>query len=184
MATTHVSLALARLLAIAPLVPLVAALTGCDSGSDSPAVDAGAIVAEAFACDTPSSPPSKGSCVTVPDAGVVTNDGGVHCDPVTNARCPSGQTCDVTSDTNGNVNGLACYPGNNSAELCALCSATEGPFCAGGLTCAHVDTALTACARFCCSDADCGSGRCAQVDANGDSFFGGVAAGLGVCAAK
>jgi hypothetical protein len=173
-----------RLLALLAAAWLLAAACGCDASASLPAIDAGALVASTFACTVPASAPSKGSCVTIPDAGVVTNDGGVFCNPVTNEPCPSGQTCDTTSDANGNLNGLACYPGNNVAKLCDLCSNAEGQLCAAGLTCADVGAALTACARFCCSDADCGSGRCAQADAEGNALFAGLAAGLGECAAK
>jgi hypothetical protein len=163
---------------------LLAGAAGCDAGAQLPAIDAGALVTATFACDVPASAPSKGSCVTVPDAGVFDDDGGVFCNPVTNEPCAAGQTCDTTSNACGEVNGLACYGGNNSAELCALCSATEGPFCAAGLACTSVSGDVTACARYCCTDADCGSGRCAHTDGSGNALFGGLFAGLGECAVK
>jgi hypothetical protein len=163
---------------------LLAGAAGCDASASAPAFDAGALIASAFACAVPASAPSRGSCIDVPDAGIATNDGGVYCNPVTNEPCASGQTCDTTADSSGNINGLACYSGENTATLCSACSVTQGPLCAGGLACADVGSALTACARFCCTDADCGSGRCAHTDADGNVLFAGLPSGLGECAAK
>ena len=164
---------------------LAALAAGCDASSQSAGIDAGALVAATFACDAPASAPSKGSCVAVvdADAGTAMNDGGTFCNPVTNAPCAAGQACDITS-ASGSINGFACYPGANAAKICALCDDTNGPFCAGGLSCAAASADLSGCARYCCTDADCGSGRCSKVDASGNALFGGVASGLGVCAAK
>jgi hypothetical protein len=151
---------------------------GCDAGSQGSASDAGADVAAVFACEVPASPPSTGSCVT-------TSTSGVACNPVTNAPCVAGQACDITVDsTSEMVTGFTCYDGPNDATLCAPCSTTGGASCGGGLSCADVSATFLACARFCCTDADCGAGRCLTTDGQGRALFGAVASGLGLCAAS
>src|SRR6185437_12474205 len=160
---------------------LACLVAGCDASSKGASVDAGALIAATFACDAPASAASKGSCVEVVDAGT-RGDGGIWCNPVTNGACASGKACDVTS-ANGAVNGFDCYPGTgDTAKLCAICDDTNGPFCAEGLSCAAASGDISGCARYCCTDADCGSGRCAKSDSAGNALFG-VVPGLGLCAA-
>lgn len=93
-------------------------------------------------CDAPSPPPSAGSCFVL--------GGGNACNPFTNEGCDTaaGDACDVSAD------GFSCYPPPNENMLCAACGQADG-FCAPGMTCLG-----GACSRFCCSDADCGSGKC------------------------
>jgi hypothetical protein len=153
---------------------------GCDASYQSASVDAGALIAATFACDVPASAASKGSCVEVLDAGTH-GDGGTFCNPVTNGSCPTGNACDVTS-ANGVVNGFDCYATADGAELCAICNDTNGPLCAPGLSCANASADISGCARYCCTDADCGAGRCAKSDSAGNALFG-VIPGLGLCAA-
>jgi hypothetical protein len=162
-----------RTLAVAAAIFLAA---GCDAGSQSSNADAGVDVAAIFACEVPASPPSGGSCVTTSSS--------ITCNPVTNAPCAVGQACDIKVDSSSEmVTGFACYDGPNDAALCAACSVTGGASCGGGLSCANVSPTWLACARFCCSDADCGAGRCLTTDGQGRSLFGTVASGLGLCAA-
>lgn len=75
----------------------------------------------------------------------------LSCNPVTNEPCDT--QANEACDFNGN-GGFECFPGN-SAGLCEPCG--DGMWCLGGLTCTNEDQK---CAKFCCDDADCGSGTC------------------------
>jgi hypothetical protein len=124
-------------------------------------------------CTVPSTPPSGGSCVTtVPenDAGT-----GIECNPVTNGSCAATDECDGDADSNGNSLGFVCFPGPNTATLCGACDNSAGPFCGGGMTCINEQ-----CAKYCCTDADCGAGKCTTMDSEG-SLFGPIAPALGIC---
>jgi hypothetical protein len=90
--------------------------------------------------------PSGGKCIAI-DKQLVA------CNPVTQEGCnaANGDACDV--QTSGGQTGFQCYKAQNTATLCADCDATNGPFCAPGLTCDG-----GACARFCCADTDCSPG--------------------------
>lgn len=77
-----------------------------------------------------------------------------QCNPVTVNGCPAGGTdCDLV------------YPGifvclppfGTPAAICEACNNLNGPYCGGGL---HCFAESNTCARYCCSDADCGVGRC------------------------
>jgi hypothetical protein len=61
---------------------------------------------------------------------------------------------------------------------------SAGPFCSGGLTCnpfEQIDGGfISECTRYCCSNADCGTGICAR-GFNGISLYGPVAPSLGQC---
>lgn len=48
------------------------------------------------------------------------------------------------------------------AQLCQPCNFSNGPYCGSGLRC---DIGSMKCARYCCTDADCGTGRC-ELDQN------------------
>lgn len=76
------------------------------------------------------------------------------CNPVTHNGCMSdGSSCDLA------------YPGifgcylavGTPAGLCEPCQFQQQPYCGSGLRC---HPATKTCARYCCSDADCGTGRC------------------------
>ena len=161
-------------------------VTGCDAGSVSnvPA-DADTGAESVFACSVPTVAPSKGNCVTAPgsaDAG--SSNTAIGCNPVTNEPCAAGEACDTTSSSAGTVTGFACYPGPNTAGLCQICSVSTGPVCAGGLFCAVAVPPYSACARFCCTNDDCGdAGVCVTSDGNGTAIFGGPTPNLGVCQA-
>jgi hypothetical protein len=74
------------------------------------------------------------------------------CNPVTNAGC-AGTTCD------------SIYPGvfgctyntGTPVKLCGTCDNVNSPFCDVDL---HCFPGNDTCARFCCTDADCGTGKC------------------------
>jgi hypothetical protein len=115
-------------------------------------------------------------------------DGGlyhIHCNPVTNAGCKSGSACDYSTDSAGNVIGFRCYINQTPAPLCGSCDTVS---CGGDTTCFYVDQTQTtaACARYCCSDTDCGSGTC-QFDDGATPptlLFAPAAPTLGVCVAS
>jgi hypothetical protein len=112
---------------------------------------------------------------------------GILCNPVTNDGCTDGAACDFTQDPDtGQNNGFDCYAGPNDATVCQACDlmAVMAPFCAGGTTCFAVTpgAAMGACAKYCCTDADCGSGTCQTMGPTGPLFA--AATSLGVCVAS
>lgn len=112
-----------------------------------------------FACDAPATPQATGACVSI--------GGAFECNPVTNEGCDGvGASC----DNNGVGFNFACFASGNVNGACEPCGASADDFCLPGLTC--VDGI---CTKYCCSDADCGSGTCAT------GVFG-ADADLGVCA--
>ena len=87
--------------------------------------------------------------------GMVTNT----CNPVTNAPCntAAGEACDGGYQ-GGEFQGFQCYPAPNDQKICEACNGGDGPWCSGSMTCGAGDK----CARYCCSDADCGTGTCTK----------------------
>lgn len=112
----------------------------------------------------PAEAPSAGSCITIA--------GDMLCNPVTNAGCTGGTSCDTT-DT-----GADCLEPPVNQPLCAPCG-TEG-LCAPGMFCVNAT-----CTRYCCTNDDCGpSGECKTTLSDGATFvFEGVAETLGYCVA-
>jgi hypothetical protein len=92
----------------------------------------------------------------------------VPCNPVSNAPCGTG-TCDVGM---GGM-GYQCYIEPTAAGLCEMCDESSGLFCSGGSACLPDG----GCAKYCCDDGDCGSGRC-------DMTTLPAAPGVGVCLHK
>lgn len=77
-----------------------------------------------------------------------------YCNPVTHQGCPTdGTQCEFVYP------GIfACYPpASIPAKICEPCNFTTGPYCDSGLRC---DVTSLQCARYCCTDADCGTGHC------------------------
>jgi hypothetical protein len=74
------------------------------------------------------------------------------CNPVNGSGCPD-DVCDAD------------YPGvyecavndGTLSKLCEACDNVNSPYCGAGL---HCYPSSSTCARFCCTDADCGTGRC------------------------
>jgi hypothetical protein len=85
----------------------------------------------------PAAAPSGGSCYQ-----------GGACNPVTNAGCQGTGSCDLSDQ------GFACFEAG-TVDPCGACNAASGPFCSKGNTCLD-----TTCAHYCCTDADCGCGKC------------------------
>jgi hypothetical protein len=113
----------------------------------------------------------------------------IQCDPVTNAGCTDGASCDYSLDMSGNVNGFVCYAPPNTATVCQSCDPTgaNAPYCGSGTTCVNTNQAETtgACAQYCCTNADCGNGTCLinQPGPDGGTvpFFGSFAPTVGIC---
>jgi hypothetical protein len=130
-----------------------------------------------FECTVPATPQSGGSCVTT----VAANDAGtgIECNPVTNEGCASGDNCDANFDNGGNLIGFVCYSGDTQT-VCQSC-ATDN-LCAVGTTCFNLDSMgnEAVCAQYCCTNADCGAGKCSTT-LQSTSLFGPLAPNLGVC---
>lgn len=77
------------------------------------------------------------------------------CNPVTGDTCDlaSGEACDLGDDGMGGAS-FQCFPAPNDVALCGACDNSNGPFCEQGY---HCDT--DTCAKYCCTDADCGAGN-------------------------
>jgi hypothetical protein len=114
----------------------------------------------ALECTVPAEASSAGSCVAI--------DATNTCNPVTNEGCntDAGEACDLGQ------NGFECFPDGNTQDLCTDCGSTVG-YCKAGLTC------FNECARFCCTDDDCGTGQCLK-EFDGAALYE-VAPSLGVC---
>lgn len=98
-----------------------------------------------IACEAPASAPT-GACFA--DWQTVGHD----CDPFTNDGCMAGELCDF----NGGY--FTCYPVEGTeGEVCAACDNINGPHCLLGSTC-DSNNDVGKCSRFCCTDADCGTG--------------------------
>jgi hypothetical protein len=82
------------------------------------------------------------------------SSGGDTCNPVTGAGCPSdGTTCDL-----GQSGFFQCFPPPNTVDVCGVCDDAQS-FCGSDLTCVlPSDAPSGTCYRYCCTDADCGSG--------------------------
>jgi hypothetical protein len=78
------------------------------------------------------------------------------CNPMTSAGCTgAGSACDI------GASGFECYPPPNDVALCGTCGEAEG-FCVAGAVCIE-----SKCMHYCCTDADCGSGKCYDIPLNG-----------------
>lgn len=115
-------------------------------------------------CLGPSLGPDCAAKASSANGACVPQGGENACNPVTNASCDSdvGEACDAKEG-----GGFTCYPKTDTAgELCAACDISKGSFCAAGMRCFKGK-----CARYCCTDADCGSGTCEHV----------ISADVGLC---
>ncbi|MBM4358635.1 MAG: hypothetical protein FJ096_11065 [Deltaproteobacteria bacterium] len=94
----------------------------------------------------------------------------VFCNPVTSEGCTPEKTCDATTDDT-----FECLAtGEMASGVCGLCDNAKGPYCGPGSAC----LVSGKCARFCCDDGDCGTGKCIQVDDDGVPLYAGVDVGL------
>jgi len=79
-------------------------------------------------------------------------DGNI-CNPITHGGCPAdGTACEMIYP------GIfTCIPPGPVAMICETCNFVQGPYCGSGLRC---DVTSFKCARYCCTNADCGTGYC------------------------
>jgi hypothetical protein len=175
------------LLVAGPLSASLVALAACSHGGGSTGsgtgasgiVDAGGKIV--LACAVPASPPSKGSCVVVPisdagelDAGL--DDAGnaamTTCNPITNAGCTGADVC--TLDSAG-MYFVCASAGAPNVAACGACGPASMS-CKAGELCFVTDpgSMMANCAQLCCTDADCGTGRC-------ESATFGLPSGVGLC---
>jgi hypothetical protein len=78
-----------------------------------------------------------------------------QCNPVTNNGCETAK--EVACDAGWPGEFVCLPPYGTPAQLCETCDNIFGPYCGPGLRC-HEGSHK--CARYCCTDADCGSGTC------------------------
>lgn len=89
-------------------------------------------------------------------SGLTSTSGGscypaTPCNPMTNAGCTTaGAACDIGET------GFQCYDPPNDVAVCGACG--DGAFCQPGSVC--IDSQ---CLHYCCTDADCGSGKCYDI---------------------
>jgi hypothetical protein len=102
-------------------------------------------------CNPPADP-GEGSCVTVGSATF-------ECNPVTNAGCGVGETCDAVGEK------WVCVSGTHDSGICEACTPTS---CVAGATCIP----SLGCLKYCCSHEDCTPGVCHSYPGLG---------GLGTC---
>jgi hypothetical protein len=134
--------------------------SGMDAANNDAGNDGGGGPTVDPICTAPTTAPSNGSCIALMGDG---GAGTVSCNPITNAPCNTGEACDL--DTGG---GYRCFapPPANTATLCQTCDITNGPACVGTMHCITALTNAAECARFCCTDPDCGSGHCDKTTYN------------------
>jgi hypothetical protein len=88
--------------------------------------------------------------------GLTTTSGGscypaTPCNPMTQAGCTTpGGACDIAAT------GFECYPPPNDIAVCGACG--DGAFCQAGNVCIN-----SQCLHYCCTDADCGTGKCYDI---------------------
>lgn len=77
-----------------------------------------------------------------------------RCNPVTNNGCyaDDGEGCELVFPGT-----FVCVPAGSPAQVCEACDILAGPYCGPGLRCFGEPSK---CARYCCDDMDCGTGRC------------------------
>jgi hypothetical protein len=114
-----------------------------------------------FASEGDASPPVSRPAVQTLPPGCGPTGTKFQCNPLTNAGCDraKGESCD--DDDHG---GFGCYPGPNTGKEGAKCDDKVG--CNAGFGCDtdDDDDDEGECARFCCTNADCGSKKCTVRD--------------------
>jgi hypothetical protein len=166
------------------LITGLVASTGCGGGGGSTTTGSGANGTTTRSSPSGSGAGNTGGTGTGATATGGTGGGdtavvGIFCNPVTNAGCTGGASCDFSQDNTGATVGFTCTPPPASVALCGDCSFDN---CGPATTCYSPDGVQTLCARYCCSDADCGSGgMCKTTDDKGAALYGPVAPMIGVC---
>jgi hypothetical protein len=76
------------------------------------------------------------------------------------------EACDIDPNNPG---AYTCFRTTMGVAICQMCDESNGPFCDPGLTCLSDGS----CGAFCCTDADCGTGRCEMSQVPGQDVLGG-----------
>jgi hypothetical protein len=145
---------------------------GSGSASSSSQVSTGSAQGSTGAQTTSAASTGTSTGTSTPPASSTGSGGGAwtaQCNPVTNAGCKTGEACDASEN-----NTFVCFPPPNDSGVCVTCDNKAGPFCKGGYGC----SASNGCAKYCCDDGDCGTGKCVKEGQDGP-LWGGI--GAGVC---
>jgi hypothetical protein len=78
-----------------------------------------------------------------------------RCDPVLGTGCGLSASCEPFLP--GVFDCLPPLPGDTVVGLCQMCDLFDDPVCGPGM---HCFAGTSTCARYCCDDADCGTGKC------------------------
>jgi hypothetical protein len=160
--------------------------TTATTGGTGGTTGTGGSTTAGWQCTVPAKPPSNGSCVTVTgltdggaelDAGL--DDGGAAsittCNPVTNAGCTGADVCNPDLPNNKHY---ICQGGGSPAgiTLCGDCTADTAT-CGPDLLCVGDSGGNTyTCVQMCCTDADCGTGKCSTME-----LQDALPSGVGLC---
>ncbi len=141
-------------------IPGVQVTCGCPGGGQGAQVckDDGSGFEACIGCATGSGGATGTSASATTGTSGSSSSGGAAvdtCNPITAAECTAaepGSTCDLSHVTKT----FTCFSPPNNATLCGACGNNGGPFCGAGMACFG-----GTCARYCCDNADCGTGKCA-----------------------
>lgn len=79
------------------------------------------------------------------------------CDPVLGTGCSQNGSCEPFVP---GVFGCLVPLGTVVAKVCETCDLFVDPICGAGMHCYPGSSGTSRCARYCCDDADCGTGKC------------------------
>ncbi|MEP7126648.1 MAG: hypothetical protein ABJE95_37295 [Byssovorax sp.] len=79
------------------------------------------------------------------------------CDPVLATGCGPNASCETFVP---GVFGCLFPLSPTLAKVCEACDLINDPICAPGMHCFPVGPGMSQCARYCCADTDCGTGKC------------------------
>lgn len=80
-----------------------------------------------------------------------------NCDPILATGCGPSTSCELFVP---GVFGCLAPLGPGLAKVCETCNLFLDPICGPGMHCFPVAPGTSQCARYCCDDADCGTGKC------------------------
>lgn len=168
-------------------VPAIGGSGGAFAAS-STQVSTGTSGKSSSATTVASAPASSTVTSTAGQGGAAATSGGggaggvaIKCDPVTNQPCSGMAECDINLDNQAVYHGFDCFmPGmNDGAKPCDPCDLSKQQYCQGTLSCGANYGLGNKCTRYCCTDADCGTGKCVKTGLTNLPFQG--ATDLGVC---
>jgi len=145
------------------------------STSTSSGAGGGSTTSTSSGTGTSTSTGTSGTSTSTSSSGSMSS---ASCNPVTNAGCSGSDVCgpDATGTT------YTCQPQGSPANLAACddCSDPASTCGAGGICIALDESGSVAiCVEMCCTDADCGLGRCSTT-----GILPALPDGVGVCVAQ